>query len=59
MGQQKIIQIATGHVLDGKDANEKLRLFQKENPQREIIGVSMTPAEMAGWFMTITYKVSY
>jgi hypothetical protein len=52
-----LIQIATGLVLDGKDANEKLRIFQNENPQREIIGVSMCPATTNSWFMTITYKI--
>lgn len=57
MAGKELIQIAVGHVLDGKDANEKLRIFQVENPKREIIGVSMVPAEAAGWFMTITYKI--
>ena len=58
MGQQnELIQIAVGHVLDGSKANEQLRIFQRDFPKREIIGVSMTPADPAGWFMTITYKI--
>lgn len=52
-----MIQIAIGFVNNGGDANEKLRAFQKENPQRKIIGVSCAPAEPAGFFMTITYEV--
>lgn len=53
-----MVQVAIGFVLNGGDANEKLRIFQKENPKRKIIGVSCTPAENAnGFFMTITYEV--
>ena len=53
-----MIQVAIGFVLNGGDANEKLRIFQKENPKRKIIGVSCAPAENAdGFFMTITYEV--
>lgn len=52
-----MIQIAIGFVNNGGDANEKLRIFQKENPQRKIIGVSCSPVEPAGFFMTITYEV--
>ena len=54
---KELTQIATGFVLDGKDANEKLRTFQKDYPQRKIIGVSITPNEPMGWFMTITYNI--
>ena len=50
-------QIVIGFVLNGGDANEKLRAFQRENPQRRIIGVSCAPAENNGFFMTITYEV--
>lgn len=54
-----LVQIAIGFVLNGADANDKLRLFQKENPKRKIIGVSCAPAENAdGFFMTITYEVN-
>lgn len=61
MGQNsnELIQIETNHVLNSQNANEQLRIFQKVFPKREIIGVSMVPADPAGWFMTITYKVSY
>jgi len=53
-----MIQIAVGFVLNGTDANDKLRLFQKENPKRKIISVSCAPAEGTnGFFMTITYEV--
>lgn len=53
-----MIQIAVGFVLNGADANDKLRLFQKENPKRKIISVSCAPAEgVNGFFMTITYEV--
>ena len=52
-----LIQVAIGFVLNGGDANEKLRTFQRENPQRKIIGVSCAPAEPHGFFMTITYEV--
>jgi hypothetical protein len=53
-----MIQVAIGFVLNGSDANEKLRLFQHENPKRKIIGVSCAPANDAnGFFMTITYDV--
>ena len=57
MAGKELTQIAIGFVLDGKDANEKLRIFQLENPQRKIIGVSMAPNEPSGWFMTITYNI--
>ena len=52
-----MIQVAIGFVLNSGDANEKLRAFQRENPQREIIGVSCAPAEPTGFFMTIAYNV--
>lgn len=52
-----MIQIAIGFVLNGGDANEKLRAFQQDNPKRKIIGVSCAPAENNGYFMTITYEV--
>lgn len=53
-----MIQVAIGFVLNGGDANEKLRKFQRENPQRKIIGVFCAPAEPQGFFMTITYEVN-
>jgi hypothetical protein len=53
-----MIQIAIGFVNNGSDANEKLRTFQRENPQRKIISVSCAPAEPAGFFMTITYEIN-
>jgi hypothetical protein len=53
-----MIQIAIGFVLNGGDANEKLRTFQRENPKRKIISVSCAPAEPHGFFMTITYEVN-
>lgn len=54
-----MIQIAIGFVLNGADANDKLRLFQKENPKRKIISISCAPAEGAnGFFMTIAYEVN-
>ena len=52
-----MIQIAIGFVVNGGDANEKLRTFQRENPKREIIGVSCVPTEPHGFLMTITYKI--
>lgn len=52
-----MIQIAIGFVLNSGDANEKLRSFQRDNPQRKIIGVSCAPAPLEGFFMTITYEV--
>lgn len=51
------VQIYTDYVLNTPDANLKLRNFQKVFPQREIIGVSMTPTTPDGWFMIITYKI--
>ena len=58
MGQSKtLIQIAVAHTLNTGDANEKLRAFQRENPNREIIGVNMVPADPGGWFMTVSYKI--
>lgn len=54
-----MIQVAIGFVTNGADANDKLRLFQKENPKRKIISVSCAPAEGTnGFFMTITYEVN-
>lgn len=54
-----MIQIAIGFILNGGDANEKLRAFQRENPKRKIISVSCAPAEGTnGFFMTITYEVN-
>lgn len=38
--------------------NEVLRDYPREYPKREIIGVSVTSAEPAGWFVTITYKLN-
>ena len=58
MAGKSLIQIATALVINGKDANEKLRIFQHENPQRKIIGVSMSSAGPDSWFMTITYEVN-
>lgn len=53
-----MIQVAIGFVTNGADANDKLRLFQKENPKRKIISVSCAPAEGTnGFFMTITYEI--
>ena len=53
-----MIQVAIGFVLNGSDANEKLRLFQHEKKKKKIIGVSCAPANDAnGFFMTITYDV--
>lgn len=53
-----MIQISVLFVNNQGEANDKLRLFQRDNPKREIIGVSMVPVEPVGWFMTITYKVN-
>lgn len=53
-----MIQIAVGYVINGGDANEKLREFQRQNPQRKIIGVSCAPADNNGFFMTITYEIN-
>lgn len=53
-----LVQVAIGFVLNGGDANEKLRTFQRENPKRKIISVSCAPAEPHGFFMTITYEVN-
>ncbi len=52
-----MIQTAIGFVINSGDANEKLRAFQRENPQREIISVSCAPVDPFGYFMTITYKI--
>ena len=52
-----MIQIAIAYALNTGEANEKLRLFQLENPQREIINVSCTSAPVEGWFITVTYKI--
>lgn len=54
----KMVQVAIGFVLNTGDANEKLRTFQRENPQRKIIGVSCAPDTNAnGFFITITYEI--
>ena len=53
-----MIQIETIYVINQGDANEILRAFQRQNPKRKIIGVSMTPASFpGGWFMTVTYEI--
>ena len=52
-----MIQIVIGWVLNGGEANERLRAFQRENPNRKIIGVSCAPCEQEGFFMTITYEI--
>lgn len=52
-----MIQVAIGFVANSGDANEKLRTFQRENPKRKIINVSIAPQEPHGFFMTITYDV--
>ena len=53
-----MIQIAIGFITNGGDANEKLRIFQRDNPQRKIIGISVAPAEPHGYLMTITYEIN-
>lgn len=52
-----MIQIAIGLVRNSGEANEKLRIFQRENPQRKIVGVSCAPADPYGFFITITYEI--
>ena len=52
-----MIQVAIGFVANGGDANEKLRTFQRENPKRKIINVSIAPQEPHGFFMAIVYEV--
>lgn len=52
-----MIQIAIGFVSSGGEANEKLRTFQRENPKRKIINVSIAPQDPHGFFMTIVYDV--
>ena len=52
-----MIQVAIGFVANGGDANEKLRTFQKENPKRKIINVSIAPQDPHGFFMTIVYDI--
>ena len=53
-----MIQIAIGFVKNSGEANEKLRAFQRENPQRKIINVSCAPTDPYGFFITITYEVN-
>jgi hypothetical protein len=55
---KSLIQIAIGFVSNGGDANEKLRTFQLNYPKRKIIGVSVSPVEPHGYFMTITYEIN-
>ncbi len=52
-----MIQIAIGFVSSGGEANEKLRIFQKENPKRKIISVSIDQQDPHGFYMTITYEI--
>ena len=53
-----MVQIDVEFVMHKGQANEKLRTFQRENPKRKIINVSMTPANYpGGWFMTVVYEV--
>lgn len=53
-----MFQLAIIPTLNQKDANEKLRIFQRDFPKREIINISMEPVEWpGGWFMTIVYKI--
>ena len=52
-----MIQVAVGFVINGGDANEKLRMFQKAYPKRKIISISCAPADPHGFLMTITYEV--
>jgi hypothetical protein len=52
-----MIQVAICFVKNTPDANEKLRLFQKENPQRKILNVSVSSTDPFGFFMTITYEI--
>lgn len=54
-----MIQINTLFVLNQGEANERLRAFQRDNPKRKILNVSMTSATYpGGWFMTIVYEVN-
>ena len=53
-----MVQIAIGLVKNSGEANEKLRAFQRENPQRKIIGVFCAPADPYGFFITITYEIN-
>ena len=53
-----MVQIETLFAINYGDANEKLRAYQRNNPKRKIVNISMIPAEFpAGWFMTIMYEV--
>ena len=52
-----MIQIAIGFIRNTGDANEKLRAFQRDNPQRKIVNISVAPADPFGFFMTITYEI--
>lgn len=53
----KIIQIEILCCLNTGHANTQLRAYQQKYPKRKIINVNMTPADPAGWFMTIVYEV--
>lgn len=53
-----MFQLAVLPVLNQGDANEKLRIFQRDFSKREIVNITMTPVEWpGGWFMTIVYKI--
>ena len=55
-----MIQIQIIPTRDQGHANEVLREYQRIYPKREIIGVSMQSIDFpGGWFMTITYKITY
>lgn len=53
----EFVQIELCFINSSADANNQLRQFQLSFPKRKIIGVSISPFDPNGYFMTITYKV--
>lgn len=51
-----MIQIAQAYCKDVSEANEKLRIFQKEHPKAEIKNVSFDEVGI-GWSMVITVDI--
>ena len=53
-----MFQVAVFTAINQSDANEQLRVFQKEYPKRQIVNINMEPIDWpGGWFVIINYKI--
>ena len=53
----KFTQIEVEYVPNSSFANDHLRKFQLDFPNRKIINVNIDSNNPSGWFMTIVYEV--